>query len=192
MEAKTRHVLAGVVVGALATLLLLLLGAVIVAYTGGYDVAASSGHSAGVRWLFHTTMQASVRSRASGKAAGEPPGPADIAAGAHEFKAMCEHCHGGAGVEPDAWSRGMLPRPPRLTEAAADWKPQELLWIVTHGIKDTGMPSFGRSHDAQALRNIAAFVQRLPGMTPAQYRAYGRDEGAHDGPGHGGTTNAGH
>jgi mono/diheme cytochrome c family protein len=171
--------LVGAAVGVLATLLLMVLVAAVVAYSGGYNVAASSGHSAGVRWLFQTTMQASVRSRA-GSDGGSPLAGGNVAAGAHEFKAMCEHCHGGAGVGPAEWSRGMLPRPPKLTEAAADWKQQELFWIIQHGIKDTGMPSFGETHDEATLGNIAAFVHRLPGMTPEQYQAYGpAEETAH-------------
>jgi mono/diheme cytochrome c family protein len=179
MEAKPRHLLVGAAVGVLATLLLMVLVAAVVAYSGGYNVAASSGHSAGVRWLFQTTMQASVRSRA-GSDGGSPLAGGNVAAGAHEFKAMCEHCHGGAGVGPAEWSRGMLPRPPKLTEAAADWKQQELFWIIQHGIKDTGMPSFGETHDEATLGNIAAFVHRLPGMTPEQYQAYGpAEETAH-------------
>lgn len=67
----------------------------------------------------------------------------------------------------------MKPRPPHLVEAASEWSAGEVKWIVEHGLKYTGMPSFGTDHDDATLWNIAAFVKRLPGMTPAQYHAFG-------------------
>jgi mono/diheme cytochrome c family protein len=184
MQDRNRHRLTGVALGVLATLLALFVIALAIAYGGAYDVAASRDHTAGVRWFLDRTMHASVRSHADPVAAA-PFAAADIAAGAGEYKSMCEHCHGGPGVEPAAWSRGMKPRPPHLVEAASEWSAGEVKWIVEHGLKYTGMPAFGADHDDATLWNIAAFVTRLPGMTPAQYRRYGPAHAhgttAHDG-----------
>lgn len=170
--------LRGVVLGALAVLALAFALTLLVAYGGIYDVSARRGHTAAMRWMLDTTMQASVRSRAPEDGESALAG-ADVTAGAHEYKVMCQHCHGGPGVEPEEWSRGMLPRPPHLTDAAGEWKANEVFWIVSNGIKYTGMPAFGESHDEATLRDIAAFVQRLPGMTPAQYAAYGSEPAGH-------------
>ena len=63
----------------------------------------------------------------------------------------------------------MLPQPPHLAEAATKWTRSEVAWIVGNGIKYTGMPAFGPTHDEATVRDIAAFVERLPGMTPGQY-----------------------
>lgn len=169
MEESRKHFIRGGLAGALAILLLVLAVGVAVAYTGAYDMAASSGHTAGMRWFLDTTMRTSVGRRADE----QPPARADAAAGAAEYKAMCEHCHGGPGVEPAAWSRGMLPQPPHLTDAARDWEPAEIFWIMRHGVKYTGMPAFGEGHDDETLWNIAAFVEDLPAMTPADYHAHG-------------------
>jgi mono/diheme cytochrome c family protein len=86
---------------------------------------------------------------------------------------MCEHCHAGPGVERAAWAAGMRPRPPHLTEKAAGWSPQEVFWIVKHGVRMTGMPAFGPSHDERTLWAIAAFVKELPAMTPERYAELG-------------------
>ncbi|WP_149193124.1 c-type cytochrome [Luteimonas suaedae] len=182
MEGKRKPLWTGVAAGVVGTLLALFLGALLVAYTGAYNIAASTGHTAGMRWLLDHAMHASVRSRAPKDGVAARLGEADLAAGAGEYKAMCEHCHGGPDTEPAGWSRGMRPRAPHLTDAASQWEPAEVFWIVRHGIKYTGMPSFGESHDEATLWNIAAFVDRLPAMTPEQYRAYG------DAHGHAGTS----
>lgn len=171
--ASNRPLLAGIGLGVAGTLLVMFLAALVVAYGGAYNVAASAGHTAGMRWLLDTTMHRSVRGRADAADARERIAAADIESGAREYKAMCEHCHGGPGVEPAGWSRGMLPRPPHLVEAAREWQPGEVAWIVRHGIKYTGMPAFGDTHEDRILWDIAAFVDRLPAMTPAEYAAQG-------------------
>lgn len=162
-------VLAGVA-GALAGLAAI---GLVVVYTGAYDVAASSGHTPFTRWAFDTTMHRSVRVRAEGI---DSPGGLDAsraAAGATHYKTMCEHCHGGPGIARAEWAEGMLPRPPYLAKAAAEWEPREVFWIVKHGIKMSGMPSLSATHEDAELWDLVAFVKQLPAMTPEQYRASG-------------------
>lgn len=177
MHSKRRDLFVGVSSGVAATVLGLLLMALGAAYSGAYNVVATAGHAAGIRWLLDTAIQASVRSHAAEESLAAATTASDPGAGAGQYKAMCEHCHGGPGVAPADWSRGMLPRPPHLVEAASHWDSAELLWIVRHGIKSTGMPAFGETHHEQALRDIVAFVERLPAMTPEAYRSAGGGHG---------------
>ncbi|MFO7565670.1 MAG: cytochrome c [Enhygromyxa sp.] len=169
MEKSRTRIIRGGLAGVVATLLLILLVVIAVAYTGAYDIAASSGHTAATRWFLDTTLQASVRRRAEHPYAEQRLARASVAAGAVEYVAMCEQCHGGPGVEPHSWTHGMLPVPPPLDLAADRWEPAEVVWIVRHGLKYTGMPAFGADHDDETLWNIAAFVEELPAMTPNDY-----------------------
>ena len=175
---KKRSMIGAAALGSVVTLALLALAGLIVVETGGYDVAATSGHRPLVRWAFDTTMTNAVRRRAERL---EPPArvtPEMIAAGAGEYKAMCAHCHAGPGQERAEWAQGMLPLPPRLAEAAADWQTREIFWIAKHGIRMTGMPAFGPTHDDATMWNIALFVSRLPGMTAEQYAAFPSEHGS--------------
>ncbi|CAN5353300.1 hypothetical protein BH24PSE2_BH24PSE2_19970 [soil metagenome] len=175
----------GIAGGVIVALLGLLAVGLIVAYSGGYNVAATEDHTAFSRWLLETTMHKSVENRAQLIATPERFTPAMIAAGAEEYRAMCEHCHAGPGVDRAGWADGMLPQPPHLTEAAAEWAPEEVFWMVKHGIKMSGMPAFGADHSDATLWHIAAFVEQLPAMTPEEYAAFG------DGPAHGGDNHTG-
>jgi mono/diheme cytochrome c family protein len=65
----------------------------------------------------------------------------------------------------------MRPEPPHLTEAATEWSPGEIRWIVANGIKMTGMPAFGRRHPSGDIVAIAAFVSALPGLSADDYRS---------------------
>ena len=173
----------GIITGALLTLAALAILGLIVVYTGSYNVAATDPHTPLGGWVTSTTMENSIKGRAAGMA--EPQfTQAMIVKGGGEYKAMCAQCHGGPGVERAEWATGLLPMPPHLTEAAAEWRPREIFWILKHGIKMSAMPAFGPTHDDQTLWAIAAFAKQLPGMTPQQYAAIPAEEegeGGHHG-----------
>ncbi|MFC4171622.1 c-type cytochrome [Microvirga sp. GCM10011540] len=188
----------GIAVGALGVLAVLGITGLIVVYSGAYNVAATEEHASFTRWAFDTTFHNSVEQHADDITVPGNFTPEMIAAGATAYKSMCQHCHAGPGVDRAGWASGMRPRPPHLAEAAAEWKPQEVFWIVRHGIKMSGMPAFGPTHDEQAIWNIAAFVKQLPAMTPEEYARLGgaqQNGGSHGGGGHHGgaaqTTGAG-
>lgn len=169
MKKENKSFAIGVGIGIIATVLVQFLLSLVIAITGAYDIAASRDHTPLVRWMLDTTMENSVKRMASD--VGQPPQQLNIAAGGAEYKAMCEHCHGGPGVERAEWAKGMLPMPPHLTEHAEEWETNEIFWLVKHGVKATAMPTFGGSHDDGTLWNIAAFVKQLPAMTKEDYAA---------------------
>lgn len=177
MDDNRKRLGMGVLVGGLGVLVVLGLAGLAVVYSGAYNVAASEDHASITRWAFDTTMHRSVRQRADDVPRAEAVTPAMLAAGAGEYKSMCQHCHGGPGVEREKWADGMRPRPPHLAEAAAEWQAGEVFWIAKHGIKMTGMPAFGPSHDDATLWGIAAFVKELPAMTPERYAQLGGNQG---------------
>lgn len=162
---------AGIVVGAVAVLALLIVIGLTVVYTGAYNVAATDRHADLARWAFETTLHRSVEGRAADIAAPEIVPVDQIAAGAKIYASTCFHCHGAPGAERPGWAEHMRPKPPHLTEAAPHWELREIFWIAKNGLKMTGMPAFGGVHDDPALWGVAAFVQHLPGMTPEDYAA---------------------
>jgi len=175
-----------VVIALLVLLGLGLAGALAVMLLGLPDVAATTPHHPVVRWALHETMEASVRRRAA-----ELPVPEDldgagrIRAGARGYDAMCATCHGAPGVQPDALAKGLLPPPPELAaEEEEEWSAAELFWITKHGVRMTGMPGFGPTHDDDALWDVVAFLRGLPGLSEADYGALlerGSDEAPADG-----------
>jgi len=76
-------------------------------------------------------------------------------------------------------SLGLYPVPPNLTAGLdehehADDDKQSLarrqFWIIKHGIKASGMPAWGKTHDDQRIWAMVAFLQRLPELTEEQYQ----------------------
>ncbi|MEH6388436.1 MAG: cytochrome c [Pseudomonas profundi] len=178
MPGKFSQVAAGAVIGLGLIILVALMVGLGVAYTGAYNVAATQDHQPIVRWALETTMRNSVADRADDIEA-PPLTDVMVAAGAKRYKAMCQHCHGGPGVEKSEWAKGMLPQPPHLPEVASEWKANEVYWLAKHGVRMSGMPAFGPTHSDDQLWEIAAFVKRLPGMTQDTYASF------ENSPGHG-------
>lgn len=157
--------------GVLCTLIVGLIGAAGIALTGSYDVAASDPHWPTTRWLLNTALYNAVKTRGS-----ESPAPPDdfgstamVRAGFQRYDDTCVHCHGSAVAEPDAWAAGMRPQPPDLAQIAESYSDRELFWVVDHGIKMTGMPSFGTAYDDAALWELVAFVAELPNLDEQDY-----------------------
>lgn len=168
MERKTVGIVLASVVGTLAVVAAVVLWIV---YSGEYNVAATKAHYGPVAWALETTMERSVRDHASELPPPPPVDSAQLMTGLHHFDAMCVTCHGAPGVERSEIGEGLLPHPPELSEVARDWTPRELFWLAKHGIKMSGMPAFGPTHDDETLWGIVAVVRRLPELTPEQYRA---------------------
>ncbi|MDT8388667.1 MAG: cytochrome c [Thiogranum sp.] len=160
----------GIAVGVAGILLIGLAIWLLVVYTGAYNVAATDPHADVVRWTFNTTKHHSIKGRASDITPPEQVSEKMVSEGARIYAETCAHCHGEPGAEHEPWASNMRPEPPELTEAAAEWEVHEVFWIVKHGLKMTGMPAFDPEHDDETIWGIAAFVKRLPGMTPEAYQ----------------------
>ena len=64
---------------------------------------------------------------------------------------MCVVCHGAPGKEPSYIRQGLRPEPPNLAESSKRWGGAELFWIIKNGIKMTGMPAFGPTHQDEEI-----------------------------------------
>ena len=140
------------------------------AYSGIYDVSAGSSHSSIVTWLLSTTSHASIERRAKEIEVPDLSDEALARAGVNDFDGMCASCHGAPGRDPEAMGQGLNPSPPDLAESAAEMSPAELFWVTKNGIKMTGMPEWGATHDDDAIWPVIAFMTRLPDLNETQYQ----------------------
>ena len=154
---------------AVAVLLLFGVGGLAFIYSGVYDIGASSPHGSISRWILETTMHESVERRADRVEVPDLSGESLLLAGANDFEQMCVQCHGAPGREPDAVGKGLNPPPPDLAVSAAAMTAAELFWVTKHGIRMTGMPTWGETHRDEALWPVVAFMTKLPELDAAAY-----------------------
>ncbi len=147
-------------------------GGVGLIYSGIINVAATNPHNALTSWVLSTASDRSIEYHARGIKAPPLDDRNMILAGFRHYREMCVECHLAPGIKASEISKGLMPEPPRLGEAAEEWSAAELFWVIKHGIKMTGMPAWGPTHSDKKLWQVVAFVKQLPGMTPAEYRAF--------------------
>ena len=153
-------------------------GALLYAWSGFYNVAASAGHWNVTRWLLEFTMANSVERHAHGIDAPSLDDPALILRGAGHYQGGCAPCHGAPGEARNPIVQHMLPPPPYLVEKVSAWNSDELFWIVKHGLKYTGMPAWVAPQREDEVWAVVAFLRRLPQLSEADYQNLARGDSA--------------
>ena len=158
-----------ILVSVVAAYGLLMLAGLGFIYSGFYDIGADHPHWGLVSRVFEIARVRSIQSHAAGIAA--PSGLDDqqaILTGTDHFAEHCAVCHGAPGVPKGDIANGLYPQPPDLAMTAKRYTATELFWIIKHGIRMTGMPSWS-DHSDDELWATVVFVQKLPGMTEQDY-----------------------
>jgi mono/diheme cytochrome c family protein len=175
---RWRTVLVTVIV-AYALLILVGIGFI---YSGTYDIGADTHHWGLTYHVFEMARVRSIKAHASGIAVpADLNDPTKAVAGVSHYAEHCAVCHGAPGVERGDLAEGLYPRPPNLAHAAQFYTPGELFWIVKHGIKMTGMPSWA-DHSDDELWATVVFLRELVEMSPQDYAkliAASRAQGGH-------------
>jgi mono/diheme cytochrome c family protein len=98
--------------------------------------------------------------------------PEAVAAGLALFRTRCVACHGAPGVDPTEAGASLNPPAPGLTLPRIQARPDgELFWIVSRGIRMTGMPAFGPSQSETEIWQLVAALRQLPRLTEGEHRA---------------------
>ena len=153
----------------LVLLLVVTVGTSIFIWSGTYNPGADCPHWKVTYSLLKMTRERSVERYAS--AIVVPTNLNDsklILKGAGQYAAMCTNCHLAPGKKNTEIRPGLYPMPPDLSKVKVD--PREAFWVIKHGLKMSAMPAWGISHDDETIWSMVAFLQKLPEMTPAQYK----------------------
>ena len=153
----------------IALLAMLAIGFGIFAGSGLYDIGADAHHSALTYKFLETVRDRSIRERSKDLRLPNLDDPQLVLKGAGQYAAMCVGCHLAPGKESSEVREGMYPQPPNLSKLRVDSR--DAFWVIKHGIKMSGMPAWGRSHDDATIWSIVAFLGKLPALTPQQYEA---------------------
>jgi mono/diheme cytochrome c family protein len=173
MKPVTQHVLA-------TTAVLLIAAAAAFAlfvWSGAYNFAADEPHTAAVNSLLETMRERSIETRAQKVAMPDLADEKRIVQGAGNYNAMCVGCHLAPGMSETELSKGLYPVPPNLSKDKVG--PEHAFWVIKHGIKASGMPSWGKSMSDEYVWNMAAFLQALPKLDEGQFKAMVAHSGGH-------------
>lgn len=160
----TEHVIVVVIV-----LGLIAIGAGLYGWLGLYNIGADVHHWRAAYDALRIVRDRSIRQHAKSLKVPDLEDPRLILKGAGQYAAMCTECHLAPGANDSELRAGLYPQPPNLSRTRVD--PREAFWVIKHGIKMSGMPAWGKTHDDATIWSMVAFIEKLPGMVPQQYKA---------------------
>jgi mono/diheme cytochrome c family protein len=153
---------------------LLLVGALaLVAYLGvRRGFSARDQPSAIEAFVASRMRRLSLPSSAVGARNPIPLTPSVLDDGRGHFADHCAVCHGNDGSGNTEMGRNLYPKAPDLrspyTQSLSDG---EIYYIIQNGVRLSGMPAWGSSHDDEDNWKLVHFIRHLPKVTPEEIRA---------------------
>jgi mono/diheme cytochrome c family protein len=156
--------------------------ALVFIHSGLYPMGANEQHSKLTYWALETMRERSISRAANDILVPDLSDSSQLLAGGADYNEMCSGCHLRPGVSENDMTIGLYPSPPNLankldehghdhgdqtTETKAD---QRNFWIIKHGIKASGMPAWGQTHDDERIWAMVAFLKKLPELNEVQYQ----------------------
>ncbi len=162
------------IAGVISGIILVLGGGYLVAKSGRISVAATQhgGLYDKVDDFLASVSDKSVRIHAPRESNPFARDAAAAAEGLVHYKFNCMGCHGAGPIDSAEFAKGMNPNPPMLDmKDSQEMSDGEMFWVVSHGIRSTGMPAFSPTHTPQEIWKIVSFVRHLPKLTPEEIQA---------------------
>lgn len=167
--------LKSVIWGMVSTLAVALIGICFLVQSGLIPANADAKPGWLETWMARTSLDATLRRNA-------PTGPnpvqlteQNLLDGVHLFAQNCAVCHGSAkgDASPSPIAKGLYQKPPQLATHGVEDDPEGVsFWKIKHGIRLTGMPSFGYSLSDQEIWTLALFLKHMDKLPPAVQRAW--------------------
>ena len=148
-------------------------------YSGIYPIGADVPHHAVEFWALETLRNKSIERAAKDISVPSLQSAELLLSGGPDYNDMCAGCHLKPGKQESDMSLGLYPAPPNLSvkdhgdnhqDSDALQQARRQFWVIKHGIKASGMPAWGPTHDDQRIWAMVAFLQKLPDLSPEQYQ----------------------
>lgn len=160
-------------------ILIFFAGIIFFVYSGIVDISAQRKENPLLHWLLVTTRERSIAVHAAEiKVVPDLNDLTRIREGLNHYREMCVECHRAPGLSDSETSKGLNPAPPNFAQMKSlDLTPAETFWIIKNGIRMTGMPAWGITHDDEKIWALTAFVRKLPNMKPSEYQSMSKKAG---------------
>jgi len=155
-----------------------LVGASLFIYSGLFSIGADTPHSKPVYWILEQTRERSIERASADIEVPSLEDPSLLLSGGADYNDMCSSCHLRPGQRESDMSVGLYPPPPNLAidhtedhdHGDKSATARKRFWVIKHGIKASGMPAWGITHDEERIWAMVAFLEKLPELTPEQYQ----------------------
>ncbi len=167
--------LRGIVVG----FVLAIIVAAIVGYlgvrSGLIPANADARPGAFEHWAARTSLHATLDREAPKITNPIPNTEQNLLAGVRLFAQNCAVCHGSAKGDAAASpiAKGLYQKPPQFATEGVEDDPEGVsFWKIKHGIRLTGMPSFGGALSDNEIWTLALFLKQMERLPPTVQQAW--------------------
>ncbi len=161
--------LKGIILGIALTLAVALTGAYALVRSGLIPANADAKPGWLETWAAGTSLDATLAREAPKGSNPVPPTEQNLLEGVQLFAQNCAVCHGSAkgAASPSPIAQGLYQKPPQLaTDGVEDDPEGDSFWKIKHGIRLTGMPSFGHSLSDRQIWTLALFLKHMDKLPP--------------------------
>jgi thiosulfate dehydrogenase len=162
----------GLIIGVVATLLIIALGAYITVTNGWIPVGMDSAPLPLETWCAHHALNAFLGREAKDTCA-VPADETTLAAGEKVYASNCSGCHGTPVSQTPSFGAGFYPLPtPFAKHTVCDDPEAETYWKIKHGIRWTGMPAFKDMLSEKEIWQVTQFLKHMDKLPPKVQTAW--------------------
>ena len=165
----------GFAAGVIATIVVALIAGYILLQSGLIPANADAKPGGLELWAAGTSLDATLRNEAPKQANPVALTDANLADGISLYGQHCAICHGTAAGASSASpvAKGLYPAPPQLADEGVEDDPEGVTyWKIKHGIRLTGMPSWGASLNDRQIWTLALFLKHMDKLPPSAKQAW--------------------
>jgi thiosulfate dehydrogenase len=169
--------LKAIVSGVVLTLAVALIGAYSLVRSGFIPANADAIPGRLETWMARTSLHATLSRDAPKEQNPVALTERNLLEGVRLYAQNCAVCHGSAQGNESASpiAKGLYQKPPQLaTEGVEDDPEGESFWRIKHGIRLTGMPSFGYTLTDQEIWALALFLKHMDKLPPSVQQTWQR------------------
>ncbi len=124
-------------------------------------------------WAAKTSLHATLRRSAPRVTDPLPANDRNLIAGVKLYAQNCAICHGSSAGKPTKVAKGLYQKPPQLAKDGVEDDPDGVtFWKLSHGIRWTGMPAFGKTLSDTQIWQVTLFLKSMDHLPPAAQRAW--------------------
>ncbi|HEY9732761.1 MAG TPA: cytochrome c [Drouetiella sp.] len=180
MNAFLKNNFAGILLGALITILIGVGTAYGVIASGVISPCADDPTPPLERWAAKTSLRAYLSSHTPNTTNPlKASSTEDLKAGARLYINNCAFCHGYANGSTSKTANGLYRKPPAI--AKEDWSEDadgKVYWFIDKGVKLTAMPSYSKTLSEKEIWQIVLFIKNMRKLPP-EVQSYWDEAASH-------------
>jgi len=153
--------------GVIITILVIFVGGYLFMKMGFVDFSADQQPSSTERHFAMAAVDASTDRHASNQKNPLQPTEENIVAGTIPYRNHCAGCHGTPSNPDSQFGRSFNPPVPQFFKEGSDMADNQTFYIIQHGIRWTGMPSWNKTLSENQTWQIITFLSHLEKLPPA-------------------------